>query len=123
MKQLLFLIVDDDKSSRELLNSILRTQFGAMVVTASDSTDALRKYREKKPDVIWLDIDMPDSDGFETLKMIMKLMPEQYVVMVSGHSSVDFVKKSLELGARGFIVKPFSTGKVKEAVERYLAAK
>ena len=123
MKQLTCMVVDDDISARELLGSLLRTQFGALVVTASDSTEALRKCREKPADIIWLDIDMPDSDGFETLGMILRVKADQYVVMVSGHSSVDYVKKSVELGAKGFIVKPFSTAKVESAVNKFLAAR
>ena len=122
MKQLSCLVVDDDTSARELLGSLLRTQFGATVVTAGDCTEALRKCREKKLDIIWLDIDMPHDDGFETLGMILRVNPEQYVVMVSGHSSVDYVKKSIELGARGFIVKPFSTAKVEKAVSKFQSA-
>lgn len=122
MRSLSMMIVDDDAATRELLGTILRSQFSAQVVTAKDGIEAMRNCRQNKFDIIWLDIDMPGNDGFEVLKVVKGINPEQFIAMVSAHSSLDYVKKSVELGAKGFIVKPFSTAKVKSILDKFQAA-
>lgn len=121
MKSLSMMIVDDDASARDLLGSILRTQFGAEVTAANDGTEAMRKCREQSFSIVWLDIDMPGNDGFDVLKVIKSVNPDQFIAMVSAHSSLDYVKKSVEMGAKGFIVKPFSTAKVKNIIDKFSA--
>jgi len=117
------MIVDDDVASRDLLSGMLRTQFQAKITSAADGVDAMRMCRDKNFSIIFLDIEMPRTDGFEALKVIKSLHPNQFVAMVSGHSSLDYVKKAMAMGANGFIVKPFSTSRVQAVIDKYMSEK
>jgi two-component system chemotaxis response regulator CheY len=112
-------LVDDDGYARDLLGSILR-EFGCKVHHAlSNGAEAVRKCSKNHPDILFLDIEMPGMDGFSTLEKILLSNPKQYVVMISAHSTLDNVKKAVELGARGFIVKPYTSAKVSDIVEKF----
>lgn len=119
-KPLSMLVVDDDPSSRDLLGAILRRKFNVTVHVAHDGPEAMLKCRELTLDIVWLDIDMPGKDGLETLEVILRNNAEQFVVMVSAHGTMDYVRKAISNGARGFIVKPYTMSKVQDAVHHYL---
>jgi two-component system, chemotaxis family, protein-glutamate methylesterase/glutaminase len=109
MKDLIrVLVVDDSALMRKLIPQALQTDPGIEVVaTAMDGNFALKKIREFHPDVVTLDLDMPEMDGMETLRQIMRgeRVP---VIVVSSHSSVDTgtALKALSLGALDFVAKP-----------------
>jgi response regulator of citrate/malate metabolism len=69
--------------------------------------------------MLFVDIEMPGINGFETLKAILQDSPDQYIVMISAHSTLENVKKAIEYGARGFIVKPYTGAKVRDILEKY----
>jgi len=123
MAALEVMIVDDDVASRDLLSGMLRTQFQARISTMADGVEAMRECRDKSFSIIFLDIEMPGTDGFEVLKVIKSIHPNQFVAMVSGHSSLDYVKKAMGMGASGFIVKPFSTSRVQAVIDKYMSEK
>ena len=119
MKRLSTLLVDDDGYARDLLGSILR-ELGCTVEHAvSSGEEAIRKCGKTRVDVMFLDIEMPGMNGFDTLQKMLTERPGQYVVMISAHSTLDNVKKAMELGARGFIVKPYTGAKVRDVLEKY----
>lgn len=119
MKRLSTLLVDDDGYARDLLSSILR-EFDCTVEHAvSSGEEAIRKGAKSRADILFLDIEMPGMDGFETLQRILAVRPDQYVVMISAHSTLDNVKKAMELGARGFVVKPYTSAKVRDVLEKF----
>ncbi len=120
MKHQSILIIDDDSSSRELLITILRNLEYSVIKTAHDGSVAMRIYGNFNPSIVFLDIEMPEQDGFQVLSQLQKKNPDQYIVMVSAHSTMDNVKKALDMGAKGFIVKPYTTGKVKDIMEKYV---
>ena len=100
------LIVDDSAYSRQTIKGMLETDQGIEVVgIASDGIEAMAKTIRLKPDVITLDFEMPEMDGFSFLRWLMKERPTP-VVMVSSHSDSTMVFKALELGAVDFIAKP-----------------
>jgi two-component system nitrogen regulation response regulator NtrX len=105
------LIVDDEKSIRDTLSAILRDE-GLTPLTAESGEDALSMLREEKPDLIFLDIWMPGLDGLETLSRIREMHPDQIVIMMSGHGSIETAVKSTKLGAYDFIEKPLSLEKL-----------
>ena len=114
------LIADDTGASREILSALLR-QFcpGVAIREARDGASALNAWRQWKPRVTFLDIDMPGMDGLTVLKSIRAEQADVFVAMVSGHSSADNVRLALSTGASGFIVKPFKPQRVVDVLERY----
>jgi two-component system chemotaxis response regulator CheY len=121
------LIVDDVDYSRQLLrNAILAvcdqnklSTKHFKIVNAANGMGALQKISETSPDLIFLDIELPDANGIELLKTIKADYPRTVVIMVSGQSTVNNVKAALISGASGFIVKPFSADKVLEALKSF----
>jgi two-component system nitrogen regulation response regulator NtrX len=106
------LIVDDEPAILDTLSGILQDE-GYEVSSAKDGHEALRLVRaEPLPDLVLLDIWMPDLDGIETLRRMMDMRPHPMVVMMSGHGSIESAVKAIKLGAYDYIEKPLSLDKV-----------
>jgi two-component system chemotaxis response regulator CheY len=105
------LIVDDSLESRMLLGKILTKAFGSQIIEAAHGKDALRKLSIEKPDVVFLDYEMPVMNGKETLKSIRAISEYQDlpVVMVTSHSEIDLVRELLSYKVSAYLVKPLST--------------
>ena len=101
------LVVDDEGSIRETLVTYLETE-GYDLRTADSGVTALKVIEEFKPQVVLLDIRMPDMDGLQCLRSIMKQNPHIAVVMMSGFVSEQIARKTLEIGAFDYINKPIS---------------
>jgi len=123
MQKISVLIVDDDVAARDLLSSLLRTEFNVQIETLGDGIDAMRRCRETDYDIVWMDFEMPGMDGLDAISVIKSVKPEQFIAMVSGHSSVDVVKKAISLGVDSYLVKPFTMGKVKGIVDKFLQSR
>ena len=119
MQQMTVLVVDDDAAARDLLSSLLRTEFNARIETLGDGIDAMRRCRESDFDIIWMDFEMPGMDGLDAISVIKSVKPDQFIAMVSAHSNVEVVKKAISLGVDSYLVKPFTLGKVKGIVDKY----
>jgi two-component system nitrogen regulation response regulator NtrX len=113
------LIVDDEPSIVQSLHGIL-TDEGFEVLAADGGLKALDVVKETIPDIILLDIWMPDMDGIETLKRIRELYPSLQVIMISGHGTIETAVKATKLGAYDFIEKPLSLEKVLLAINNAL---
>jgi len=105
------LIVDDEQSIRESLTGILQDE-GFTPSSVESGEAALLKINDDKPDLILLDIWMPGMDGLETLTSIREIYPDQMVIMMSGHGTIETAVKATKLGAYDFIEKPLSLEKV-----------
>lgn len=112
------LIVDDSGFIRRMLRDILEKSGYEIVGEAADGEQAVRSYSELRPSLVTMDITMPVADGIQALERIMELDPDAAVVMVSALNQEDFIERSLELGAKDFIVKPFQPQKVLDTLER-----
>lgn len=110
------LVIDDEQSIRESLKGILQDE-GYRPVFAESGEDGLNLLREESPDLILLDIWLPGIDGLETLRRIRADLPEQLVIMMSGHGTIETAVKATKLGAYDFIEKPLSLEKVLLCVE------
>jgi two-component system chemotaxis response regulator CheY len=114
------LVCDNATFMRAMLSDIL-TQAGFEVIgEAQSGVDAVRKYRELRPDLVTLDILMPDQSGIEAVKEILQFDPNARVLMCSALGQQSLVVAAIEAGARDFVVKPFQPSRVLEAVERVL---
>lgn len=116
------LIVDDEEAIRTSLRSILEDE-GYEVAVATNGQEALKAYLSDPPDLMILDIWMPEMDGLETLRRVKELVPTAPVMMMSGHGSIETAVKAIKLGAYDYIEKPLSlenvTLRVKHALDQY----
>lgn len=115
------IIVDDAPIIRLMIKDVL-TECGGYSVIAecSNGREAVQKYRELRPDLITMDIVMPEMDGIQALEEILKLDPSAKVVMVTAIDQRDALMKAIRLGATDYIVKPFEADRVMAAVRRAL---
>ncbi len=116
------ILVVDDAAFMRMRSSKLLTENGFEVVEASTGREALEQYKTHKPDGVLLDITMPDMDGLTALKEIRTADPNARVAMVTAMGQQSIVMEALKSGARDFIVKPFDTARVIQAVNKMLAA-
>ncbi len=116
------LIVDDEVSILNSLSSILEDE-GYDVSVAKSGMEALRHCAINPPELMMLDIWMPEMDGLETLKRLRELVPNTQVMMMSGHGSIETAVKAIKLGAYDYIEKPLSlenvTLRVKHALDQH----
>lgn len=112
------LLVDDCDLTRTLLRSILRDNRYDVIGEARNGVVALELAERLRPDIVCLDVMMPEMDGLETLQAIRVMYPETVVVMVTGNPSADAVRESIQAGASGFIIKPFKAGTLLDTVGR-----
>ena len=114
------LVVDDAAVIRLMLTKILESDDYEVVGDASNGTEAVEKYKELKPDLVTMDITMPDMDGIQAVKEIKKIDPNAKIVMCSAMGQKMMVLEAIEAGAVNFIVKPFDEPKVKEVIKKVL---
>lgn len=116
------LIVDDALFMRSMLRDIFVKAGHEVIGEATNGADAVKKYQELHPDLVTMDIVMPDKNGIEALKEIMAGNPAACVVMCSALGQDSLVMEAVEAGARDFIVKPFQEKRVLEVVGRVTKA-
>lgn len=118
MHPLKVLIVDDSLLTVRTLTSML-TEMGHLVVqTAGTGAQALDAYRQVKPDLVTMDITMPDMDGIEATAGILKEFPTANIIMVTSHGQQGMVMKAVKAGAKGYVLKPIKVEKLREMIER-----
>lgn len=106
------LIIDDDSQMRNLLRSILLQNGFQNIFGSANAKDGETQFTTLKPDFTFLDINLPDTDGLTLLKRFLALDHTAKIIMISGDSTFANVKTSLDNGAKGFVVKPFSIKKI-----------
>ncbi|TCK98396.1 two-component system chemotaxis response regulator CheY [Natranaerovirga hydrolytica] len=115
------LIVDDAVFMRTVLKKMLTEEGNFEVVgEASNGVEAIQKAKELQPDIITLDITMPEMDGVTALPEIIKVSPNSKVIMCSAMGQQPMVIDSIKNGAKDFIVKPFQKTRVIQAIENVL---
>lgn len=116
----LVLVVDDAQFMRMRLNKLL-TDGGHQVVEAGNGLEALEQYEQHKPDVVMMDITMPEMDGLTALKELKKRHPDAKVIMCSALGQQSAVLEAIKSGASDFIVKPFEPERVLQAVGKLVS--
>lgn len=110
------LIVDDAAFMRMLLKDILLKNGYEVCGEAANGKDAIEKYKELKPDLVTMDITMPEMNGIQALKEIRKIEPQAKILMCSAMGQQAMVIEAIQSGAKDFIVKPFQADRVVEAL-------
>ena len=114
------LICDDAAFMRMMIKDILTKNGYTVAGEAENGVKAVEKYNEVKPDLVLMDITMPEMDGIEALRKIKEQDPSAVVVMCSAMGQQAMVIESIQAGAKDFIVKPFQPDRVLEAVSKVL---
>ncbi|OOB75998.1 two-component system response regulator [Clostridium haemolyticum] len=112
------LIVDDAAFMRMMIKDILEKNGYEIAGEASNGIKAVELYKSEKPDVVTMDITMPDMDGIEAVKEIKAFDPCAKIIMCSAMGQQTMVMDAIKSGAKDFIVKPFQADRVLEAVKK-----
>src|SRR5687768_12044671 len=99
------LIVDDHPVVVSGCRAVFAADRSIQIISAADEQEALRTYRQAKPDVVIVDINLPGASGYEVLRRIRKDNPEAKIIMLSVNDDPAFIVRAVELGARGFVSK------------------
>ena len=112
------LVCDDAAFMRMMIKNTLTKGGYNVAGEAENGAKAVEKYKELSPDLVLMDIMMPEMDGIQALKEIKKLDPNAKVIMCSAMGQQAMVVESIQAGAKDFIVKPFQEDRVLEAVKK-----
>jgi two-component system chemotaxis response regulator CheY len=115
------LIVDDSAFARFRLKKLMDSLEYCVASEAANGNEAILAYENLKPDIVLMDIVMPDLEGVETVRRICRADPDARVIMISSVCYRDKIEEALAAGARCFIPKPVTTDQLKRAIEEALA--
>ncbi|WP_404450166.1 response regulator [Sutcliffiella horikoshii] len=114
------LVVDDAKFMRLTIGNILTKSNHTVIGEAENGRDAVSLYRDHQPDLVTMDITMPEMNGIEAVREIVRDFPKAKIIMCSAMGQQRLIVEAIEAGAKDFIVKPFDEGRVLEAVKRVM---
>jgi two-component system chemotaxis response regulator CheY len=114
------LIVDDAAFMRKMVGDAVQQGGHEVIGEAANGQEAVERFQELSPEVMTLDITMPEKDGLQALREIIALDPGAKVIMCSALGQESMVLESIKIGAKDFVVKPFQTDRVLGAIEKAL---
>jgi len=115
------LIVDDAAFMRMMIKNILLKNGFEVTGEAENGNQALESYKENRPDLVTMDITMPEMDGIETVKAIKAMDASANIIMCSAMGQQSMVMDAIQAGAKDFVVKPFQQDRLLQAIERVLS--
>lgn len=118
MQPLNVLVVDDSMLAMEVLKNSLHELGHNVVRTARSGAEALRAYQDSNPDLVTMDVTMPGMDGIAATQRIIKEFPDARIVMVTSHAQKGMVMDALKAGAKGYILKPLQTEKLRQVLAK-----
>ena len=121
MESLNIMIADDSSLATKQLREILEQLGHNVIYTAKTGFDALENYPRINPDLVTMDITMPDMDGLSATKEIIQRFPDARIIMVTSHRQEHAVLDAIRFGAKGYIIKPFNAERLKAAIDQVLA--
>ncbi len=114
------LIVDDAPIMRLMIKDIITPLGYEVAGEAGNGKEAVSMFKKEKPDLVTMDITMPDMDGIEALELILNENPDAKVIMVTAIDQKESLRKAIKLGALDYIVKPFENDRVISAIKKAL---
>ncbi len=115
-KKLTAMVVEDEVVANDLLSSTFKNFF-ADVTSAYNGAEALRMYEKTNPDIVFVDIIMPEIDGIELARRIRSINPSQIIIVISASNDIQKISESIEVGVNSFIQKPIDTKKILEMLQ------
>lgn len=115
------LVVDDAAFMRLAIKNTLEKNGFEVIGEAENGVIAIEKYKNLRPDIVTMDITMPDMTGIEALRIIMNIDPKAKIVMLSAMGQEAMVREAIMLGARSFIIKPFKDDQVVQTLTKILS--
>ena len=112
------MVVDDSGITGKKLAKMLEDLGHTVVYYAKTGRDAVEAYARVKPDLVTMDITMPDMDGIEATRLIMDKNESPLIIMVTSHGQEQMVMDAIENGARGYVLKPVKVEKLKDSIEK-----
>ena len=116
-KKPIALIIDDEESICQSLAGVLEDE-GWKVLTANSGREGMIEYKASDPDIVFLDVWMPDMDGIETLQALKSIRPDTPIMIMSGHGTIETAVKATKLGAFDFLEKPLSLEEILPMIEQ-----
>mgnify|MGYP001421957286 CR=1 FL=1 len=116
MNSLNIMVVDDSGITSKKLIAMLEALHHTVVCTAKTGIEAVDCYRQHNPDLVTMDITMPDMDGVEATKLIMDEFKDALIIMVTSHGQEEMVMNAIKVGAKGYVLKPVDPEKLKEHI-------
>ena len=117
-KRISIVIVDDNDMMRSILRSMLRGDLYEVIGEARNGLLAVEMAGRLKPDIVCLDVIMPEKNGLDALCEIKVARPETEVVMITSNADPETVQESIQNGASGFIIKPFNAARILDTLEK-----
>jgi two-component system, chemotaxis family, chemotaxis protein CheY len=111
------LIVEDHPFIRKMIARTLGTE--VEIIQVSNGYDAVEAYCRTAPDIVFLDIEMPELDGHDVLKSLNQLDPDAFIVMLTAHKGCEHILKAKENNAQGYVMKPITSVKLQQCIQQY----
>lgn len=115
-----FLLVDDAMFMRAAIKKMVEEAGHTVVAEAGNGNEAIEMYAAHNPDMVLMDITMPDMDGIEATNRIMASDPSAKIIMVSAMGQMEMVVKAITAGAKDFVVKPVDADKLRSCIKKYV---
>jgi two-component system, chemotaxis family, chemotaxis protein CheY len=116
MDSLRVMVVDDSSVTIKKLSQILEQIGHQVICSCKTGTEALAYYQQYQPDIVTMDITMPDMDGITATQRIIEFFPNALIIMVTSHGQEQMVIESIEVGAKGYVLKPIKVDKLQEMI-------
>jgi two-component system chemotaxis response regulator CheY len=118
MDSLRIMVVDDSSITIKKISQLLEQLGHEVVCSCKTGAEAIVNYGQYLPDLVTMDITMPDMDGIEATRQILAASPEALIIMVTSHGQEQMVIESIDIGAKGYILKPIKADKLGEMIRQ-----
>jgi two-component system, chemotaxis family, chemotaxis protein CheY len=118
MDSLRVMVVDDSSITIKKLTQILEQIGHQVVCSCKTGAEALAYYQQYQPDMVTMDITMPDMGGIEATQQIINAFPKALIIMVTSHGQEQMVIESIDVGAKGYVLKPIKVDKLTEMISQ-----